>query len=166
MDIEKKLFGIGLPRTGATSLAEALRILNYKDQNYCFLTNTNTSDKTENSRLFQIDNSYFKVYQQLFSANNNSKFILTTRNNSSWKKSMSRSVYDRNLLPHVSKYRKDVESFFNKNNAKKQLLIIDLFELSDEEKWKTLCNFLEIKNTPVRLFPHINIRLPIGYYGQ
>ena len=160
MDIEKnKLFGIGLPRTGATSLAEALRILSYKGQNYCFLTNTITSDKTENSRLFQIDNSYYKVYQQLFLANSNSKFILTTRNNSSWKKSMSRSEFDINLLPGVNQYRRDVESFFNKNNARKQLLIIDLFELSDEEKWKTLCNFLEAKTTPVRPFPHINITL-------
>ena len=37
MDIEKnKLFGIGLPRTGATSLAEALRILIIKARTIVF----------------------------------------------------------------------------------------------------------------------------------
>lgn len=159
MKNHQKLFGIGLPRTGSTSLAEALRILSYKGSNFCSLNNIHTSDETEAKKSFEIDNSFFKIYQHLFKKNPNAKFILTTRDNSSWRKSMSGFEYDNNILPNINKYADEVENFFKSRNAVNQLLLINLSELNNEEKWKRICDFLNEKNIPDITFPHISIKV-------
>jgi len=156
---KKKIFGIGLPRTGSTSLAEALRMLGYKGSNFCSLNNIHTVDKTEEKKSFQIDNSFFKIYQNLFEQNSNAKFILTIRDNSSWRKSMSGFEYDNNILPNINKYKDEVKKFFRSKNAEDQLLMINLTELNDKEKWNMICDFLNEENVPNLTFPHISIKV-------
>ena len=60
------LFGIGLPRTGTTSLAKALRTLGFKGENYCLLSDTTSKD---DQTFFKIDNSYYKSYKELLEDN-------------------------------------------------------------------------------------------------
>ena len=90
-----KIFGIGLPRTGTTSLSKALRALGYEGQNYCLLHDTRTSDRTT---FFEVDNSFYRNFKDIFHGNKNSKFILTTRDRDSWRKSISRFLENSNLL--------------------------------------------------------------------
>ena len=153
------IFGIGLPRTGTTSLAEALRILGIQGSNFCLLNKIYTIDESKNSIAFEVDNSFFKIYQNLFEQNSNAKFILTVRDNSSWRKSMSGFEYDNNILPNINKYNDEVKKFFRSKNADDQLLMINLTELNDKEKWNMICDFLNEENVPNLTFPHISIKV-------
>ena len=164
-----KLFGIGLPRTGTSSLAKALRVLGYNGENYCLLNDNRTTDKR---KFFEVNNSFYKNYKQLFFDNKDSKFILTTRDSSSWSNSIAKflkhsSIERTYMLPNVTKYTQEVMKFFNDQGAINQLLVIDLFDESCDCscKWKNLYEFMrEPYSPPPRVvynyndldkFPHV-----------
>ena len=158
-----KIFGIGLPRTGTTSLSKALRALGYEGQNYCFLHDTRTSDRTT---FFEVDNSFYRNFKDIFHGNKNSKFILTTRDRDSWRRSISRFLESSNLLnykkalPDITEYTEEVEKFFKNHGAEDQLLTFDVFDESCNSgcKWKKLSDFLKIEVTRKDLpFPHANL---------
>ena len=164
-----KIFGIGLPRTGTTSLASALRILGYRGSNYCMLKDegsTDTNIKQKNS--FQVNNSYYDIYQELYNEDEASKFILTIRDRDSWKASISAlsskgfqtwlgtAVFPwrqdtkdyRTILPDITEYNQEVMKVFNDRGALSQLLVVDLFDVGCDCscKWKNICDFLGIKS--------------------
>ncbi|MBX4205692.1 hypothetical protein KW795_00670 [Candidatus Microgenomates bacterium] len=165
-----KIFGIGLPKTGQTSLAFAMTILGYKTHQYPYTpTQIAKSD-------FVLDLPVTIDYKNLDKQYPGSKFIMTIRDYDSWIDSM-RNHYRR--YPASKRYKqqldfrqkfwgtihfnkklmtekyyehhKDVDKYFNKR--KKDLLIINII---DGDKWKKLCNFLG-KKIPKRKFPRENI---------
>ena len=164
---ENKIFGIGLPRTGTTSLAKALRLLGYGGKNYCLLNDNGTTDKSEQSKrfiAFDVNNSFYKNYEQLYFDHKQSKFILTTRDSSSWKNSVSKILKSKKstdhciVLPNITNYIQEVMKFFNDRGSLNQLLVVDLFDTTCDSscKWKNLCDFLTLERPEsLPLFPHI-----------
>ena len=162
----KNIFGIGLPRTGTSSLAEALRTLGYSGENYCILQNKREKDTLVpyDTFSFKVDNSFFNIYKELFYGSLDSKFILTTREADTWKKSIDNflSVTNINNLPHISTYTQEVLKFFSDRGALHNLLVVDLFDNTCDSmcKWKNLYEFLEIDSQisiikMLKTYPHV-----------
>lgn len=165
-----KIFGIGLSRTGTSSLTYALRILGYKACH--FPTNLNVALEEYEALT---DTPIARDYKQLDKLYPGSKFILTTRELKSWLNSMERHFllhpadqkeswvlklrmdlyqtvnFDSNLL-EKSYYRhlNDVKKYFK--DRENDLLIMDI-TLGDS--WNILCPFLS-KIIPIDDFPKIN----------
>jgi hypothetical protein len=166
----KKIFGIGLPKTGQTSLATAMGTLGYKTIQYPY----NSSQIKNND--FALDLPIVINYKKLDKKYQNSKFILTTRNLDSWIRSM-RNHYRR--YPASNRYKEqlafrlkfwgttrfseklmtqkyyehieDVNKYFK--GRKKDLLIINIVA---GEGWKKLCPFIG-KKIPRKRFPRENV---------
>ena len=85
------IIGIGLPRTGTTSLAKFLRNLGFLGKNFCIIHGNRENDCPEmGKKNFFIDNSAFRNFRQnLLNSNQQTKFILTTRDKKSWKESIN-----------------------------------------------------------------------------
>ena len=156
------IFGIGLPRTGSSSLAKALRTLGYKGENYCMLQN---QEFKEEKPSFRVDNSFFNIYKELFLEYPNSKFILTTREDNSWRESINKfsMITKSNAgLPHINIYTQEVLKFFSNCGALRNLLVVDLFDnnCNCECKWKNLYEFLGFDSQipmikKLGIFPHV-----------
>jgi len=171
----EKIFGIGLPKTGQTSLALAMQTLGYKTVQYPY----KSSQIIKND--FAIDLPVTIKYKNLDKKYPNSKFILTTRDFDSWLESM-RNHYRRS--PASKRHKKqlmfrlefwgtvnfnkklmtkkyyehieDVNQYFRKK--KKDLLVINI---TAGEGWKKLCPFIG-KKIPRKPFPKENV----GKYKQ
>jgi hypothetical protein len=163
-----KIFGIGLTRTGTTSLAEALRILGYSvkhlPMSYHDIKIHDASTDTTVAARFPILDVFYP----------NSKFILTTRDKDSWidsAASLIRNnhdplwllegrailyktvVFERNkFLDAYDNYQDFVTNYFK--NRPNDLLILSL---NDTNKWEKLCNFLN-KSIPNVKYPYLNKR--------
>jgi hypothetical protein len=149
-----KVIGIGLPRTGSTSLSECLGILGYAGEHYCEIFGSINS-QYKNNKKYIINNSYYKNIEEVILNNKNSKFILTTRNDAEWEKSIKKFI-NINKLIYPSIYEDKVYNIFLKNNILNNLLIINLFDLNEINKWKNICYFLN-ENIPNKPFPHIKL---------
>lgn len=171
------IFGIGIGRTGTTSLAQALKILGYKGVDY-------PNPKQLHEFIFEkkyefgtdIPFSYnFKFFDKEFPR---SKFILTIRPNvqewlssvenkhkekpiekmKPWEKKYRYQMYKRydydeyNQLFTLCSHYLDVLNYFK--NRKNTLLI---YNIVDGDGWEPLCQFLN-KSIPKKKFPKANIR--------
>jgi len=173
----RKVFGIGLCRTGTTSLAQALRFLGYDCVHWplsmkSIIEHEASCDITVSCRYKELD--------KLFPG---SQFILTVRSEDDWVTScmaffghVLRASADEPLLlggefateakkrlfgdgalddPKICreayrKHRKDVEEYFGER--KEDLLVYDV-----REGWGSLCSFLK-KSIPDFVFPKLNAR--------
>ena len=169
-----KIFGIGLPRTGTTSLCAALGILGYKALH-------NPLDFRKRQYQGKLDfhgdwdaltNFGEHIYPQLDGFYPNSKFILTYRDKEKWLKSMKwlhQEKKDREIANKIrietfgcQKFHHEIYShvydlhyknaldYFNDREC--DLLIVN-WEKGDG--WKELCGFLG-KDMPTVPFPHKN----------
>ena len=142
------IIGIGLPRTGTTSLAKFLRNLGFFGKNFCVIHGNRENDLIKmEEKTFLIDNSAYRNYKQkLINSNRETKFILTTRDKKSWKQSinnMEEKKYDiPKDLPDINMYLKEVIEFFKSNNLINRLLVIDLNNIDMQR----IYSFLEIEN--------------------
>ncbi len=182
---ETRIFGIGLSRTGTTSLTKALSILGLKTQHYPNDKTTqhelrtgqyNLSILREEQALTDIPVAPF--YAQFDRLYPQSKFILTTRPTASWLGSMEnhfrlyvdyrRDDFDDFVLAcvygslHFNPDRFAYVKELHENNCRihftgrpEKLLVLDLLESTDP--WGQLCNFLGCA-VPDQLFPHENKR--------
>lgn len=98
-NIKSKIFGLGLSRTGTTSLGAALNKLGIKTIHYPHDETTQRELLSGTGKLsllnrYQgiVDISVVPFYRQLDRAYPNSKFILTIRKKESWLKSVSKSL--------------------------------------------------------------------------
>jgi len=175
----KKIFGIGLSRTGTTSLTRALEMLGYKASHW-------EDHDTINQHIIQnqfelpllkhydalVDNPIPSIYQELDQAYPGSKFILTTRDYESWIKSVKQHHLvnvgpdnpsfntalcfgtwyfdEKKFKRKYEEHEEEVKNYFK--GRKEDLLIIDI---CTGEGWEKLCPFLE-KAKPKRPFPHKN----------
>jgi hypothetical protein len=164
-----KIFGIGLTRTGTTSLTEALKVLGYSvkhlPMSYEDIKNHDASTDTPVAARFPILDVFYP----------NSKFILTTRDKDIWIESAASLVrtendplwllegrailyntvvFDRDkFLSAYDNYHNFVYNYFK--DRLKDLLVLDL---KDQNKWEKLCNFLEKPILNIE-YPHLNKRV-------
>lgn len=163
-----KIFGIGLTRTGTTSLTQALKMLGYSSihcpHSYAQIHYHDASTDTPVAARFPIlDHKY-----------PNSKFILTTRNKDTWidsAASLTRNkhdllwklegrltlwkslIFDREkFLTGYDVHHKFVMDYFH--DRPEDLLILPI---EQENKWDVLCSFLN-KDIPQYEYPHLNRR--------
>ena len=142
------ILGIGLPRTGTTSLTKFLRNLCFSGENFCVIHDNRENDLVKiKEKSFLIDNSAYRNYKQkIINSNLETKFILTTRDKKSWKQSINRMKTKKlNIpkdLPDINLYYIEVTEFFKSKKLINRLLVIDLNNINMEK----IFNFLEIEN--------------------
>lgn len=160
----KYIYGIGLPRTGTTSLGGALSLLNIKGESICILNKCSRKSNNNNSNdsyFYSVENDFYKNIDNPktldFFVNN--KFILTNRDCKTWKQSIEKFKYSNekeyNYLEKINPddYKELIIKLFKKHNCSSNLLIINIFETSHEILWKSIIEFLELDiNNYINLF--------------
>ena len=174
-----KIFGIGLPRTGTTSLSQCLQHLGYTHVKYRedllmdiainkSLTNAfQTIDKFDSCS----DLPWPLIYQELDKQFIDSKFILTVRKDSeTWINSYSFLVRKRpNTKPrelvygysspvnheadYINKYERHNQNVRDYFKGEPNKLLVCCWELGSG--WSEVCSFLD-KEKPGVEFPHTN----------
>lgn len=140
----KIVYGIGLPRTGTTTLSKALDILGFVGSNYCMLTNTTFPDNYYDNcfmeeNIYRVDNSIFKRTSDirvLVSKVDNGYFILTDRNKRDWLNSIAK-FDNSDLAINIEEYKEYIKNMI----PAERLLIINW---SDGKSWEKLCGFLDV----------------------
>lgn len=177
MSSQAKIFGIGLPRSGTTSLSFAALQLGYKTCHA--ITMPETIERAE--ALF--DTPIWADYQELDRRYPGSKFILSWRHPEAWQRSFVRNLgpylkmlrdpksfvleIDRrsylkifgsendstpeHLLACYRQHRAEAERYFA--SRPEDLLILPLDDMPDP--WEPLCRFLG-RNRPDMEFPRSN----------
>lgn len=175
-----RVFGIGLNKTGTSSLGKALEILGFRKHKGCDWELTRQWSENEISRILEVanENNNFEdwpwplVYKEVFTKFPDSKFILTLRDSpDSWYKSLCKHALRTGptefrkriygyYMPHdfrdehiqfYNEHKKQVISFFNEH-APENLLVISF---SDGGNWNKLCKFLDVE-IPKKRFPVVN----------
>jgi len=171
-----KVFGIGMFKTGTTSLGRCFEILGYKTlhgpwwpENQMILDpwyrnpkawpqyHNNLKALTQDFEAFQ-DYPWMFLYEELDSWYPDAKFILTARDSEAvaesdlrmWKRMGMKSIPPKQQFidRYQDHYHQVIKYFKNKDN----LLIVNLAAGDD---WDKICNFLD-KPIPNRPFPHLN----------
>jgi len=175
-----KIFGIGLNKTGTSTLGECARILGYRSKScdrkllHDVIVKKDFSDLTDIVDQYDLfeDWPWPLIYKELDQMFPGSKFILTTRKNEDiWLESLKKHSMRRDPVhnsrkmaygysyphgheeEHLEIYRKhnsEVRSYFE---AREKNFIELCWEKGDQ--WERLCRFLgdEIPSTQ---FPHAN----------
>lgn len=149
-----KIFAVGLPRTATTSLASALEILGYKTLHQCYiidgtyLWNEIIRDVDNNDAI--VSTCFHCFYKRLNIHYPNSKFILTVRDKSSWKKSLLNYSPTYNQ-PDPNNYTERIINYFN--NDPNKLLIMNI---CNGDGWNKLCSFLKCSIPCNTAFPWEN----------
>lgn len=170
MTIKTKIFGIGLPRTGTTSLALALKSYGIQTIHFPFGLYDHGLDAhiAEQYTAF-VDTPVPMLYKQLDQRWPGSKFILTTRDRKEWLQSMKwlrtegrkiwqpdpkreeykqafygTNSFDRELLAATyDRHHRDVHRHFE--GRERDILTIDITESQDTHR---LVDFLGLSNDP------------------
>ncbi len=173
-----KIFGIGLQRTGTTSLYFALKELGIKTAPNAIPLFYNQQDKIIWQYDAFMDNPIPLLYQELDQLIPECKFILTTRSKDAWLKSVQWLFEQelKTLNTELQKVANDIhQSFYGTQqfdwnifstkwqdyhqgvlhyfeDRKDDLMVLDI---ESEIKWDPLCQFLN-KKVPKKPFPHKN----------
>ncbi len=180
--MESKVFGIGLNKTGTTTLSKCLIELGY---NHMSARRDLLKDwfNGDFEQLFQVcdeydsfdDWPYSLAYKELFYRyGDTGRYILTIRSlPETWLRSLKNHSLQTNPVEHCrllaygynyphgferqhinfyEKHTSDVIAFFQKNDAVHLLKVI-CWEKGDD--WQSLCSFLN-KHVPKMEFPHSN----------
>jgi hypothetical protein len=185
LDPDIRIFGIGLSRTGTSSLTKALRILGVETVHYPNDKTTQQELKAGNYNLSVLrrvqaltDIPVSPFYAQFDSLFPSSKFILTTRSTDSWLRSM-----ENHFRLYVEHRRDDFDDFvfacvygslhfsperfayvkeLHESNCRRyfadrpdRFLVLDLLEADDG--WLKICEFMDLP-VPSEGFPHENKR--------
>ena len=186
MEAEKpKIFGIGLSRTGTSSLAKALEILGYKTMDFPGKNmpkyapgdlSSIEADLLENYEAL-TDTPIPSLYKQLDAKYPGSKFILTVRDMDSWLLSCKRHFTEKLAEKHnpvlnevhndiyecavfdEKKFRKGYDRFVKDvlSYFKKRRQDLLVMNICTGEGWEKLCPFLN-KPVPPEPFPDTNIQ--------
>ena len=179
---QSKIFGVGLSKTGTTSLARALEILGYKTRDYLGVTRYSSGDLSSidldeidaNDAL--TDTPIPSFYRELDAHYPDSKFILTVRDMAGWLKSCKKQftgklaekqseasnqlfmdLYECTVF-NEQKFRRGYENFTSSvhqyfKNRPHDLLVMDIAAGDD---WEKLCSFLNVP-IPDIPFPRANV---------
>tara|TARA_B100002019_G_C21076057_1_gene501432 strand:- start:50 stop:667 length:618 start_codon:yes stop_codon:yes gene_type:complete len=172
-----KVIGVGLQKTGTSSLRTAYDILGLERGHWGADRLTTINDAELLSKTIEIthgvqacaNNPWPKYYRELSETFPNAQFILTVRDEVDWAKSCSKYFQDRDwpeldwfygvghyagnedvFLDRYRQHNRDVQDFFQGQPGR--LLV---FNPTEGEGWKELCDFIgvEVPNVP---FPHSN----------
>jgi hypothetical protein len=171
----KKVFAIGFPKTGTTSINRALTTLGYKVKGHFGLKDPDISRNVYETAFHFVDQydafedaPWCYIYKELDKKYPESKFILTLRPTEQWiksivnnfirAKSMNEWIYGArcpqgNEVLYITRYErhnKEVLEYF-KDRADDILV----FQLTEGDGWKKLCQFLH-KDIPTVEFHHEN----------
>jgi hypothetical protein len=176
--MKKYVFGIGLPKTGTTSLAAALNVLGVPTvHDSAKLKPIAAAAFAKNQNLFEssgLDTEYQgfadfageRYYETLYTQYPNSVFIYTKRYFPEWFKShgkmlrqmreqqMTSEELSRCYLQMVEKYfqkTEEIQNFFR--DKPHQYLELDI---CGGDGWEPLCNFLDLPIPDNTAFPHLN----------
>ena len=179
-----KVFGIGLSKTGTTSLKDALDLLGYKaihNPSY-MLSFEDGVLSLDYEKVKQYDAltdiQIARFYRELDVMFPGSKFILTTRELNGWLESCKNHFNEhRNTAPNVQAL--DIEMYgtdlfdidkFKQAYSRHYNETIDYFsgrdgdflmlDISEDNKWMKLCGFLDIP-IPDESYPVRNKAIPI-----
>lgn len=182
-----KVFGIGMPRTGTTSLNAALEVLGFSSLHFAHDETTIRELRDGNYRLSVLDRydaltnlPACSVYPQLDTAFPGSKFILTVRGIDDWLASCESSWFNkpdsvpepgsmrefyRTLLYGCNRYHRErfrwvAESHINLVHtyfSGQKAHQLLTIDLTAGEGWEALCAFLGVE-VPSSPFPHANRR--------
>ncbi len=179
---QSKIFGIGLSKTGTTSLARALEMSGYRTRDYLGITRYSAGELSSinldeiNSNDAFTDTPIPSFYKVLDTEYPNSKFILTTRNMDGWLKSCKKQFTQKHADKQSTasnrlfmdlygctvfdehKFRLGYDRFINDalhyfRDRPQDLLILDI---AAEEGWEKLSPFLG-KPVPDTPFPKSNV---------
>jgi hypothetical protein len=162
-----KIFGIGLNKTGTTSLTEALNILGIKTLHYEGIRKSIEFERKNNLKILSTlkeyrgftDSPIPYLYKKLDKEYLNSKFILTIRPLNSWLKSRIKHAKRKNhylkncffiYKKRWENHNKEVLDYFK--DRPNDLLVMNICK---EDGWEKLCPFLGIP-IPDIPFPHLN----------
>ena len=173
-----KIFGVGWPKTGTSTLRRCFVILGYTHKGYCEALFENLDQAVRVARKFDTfqDLPWYLYYKELDQIFPGSKFVLTIRDSAKWLKSyrnmlakqdpqrkpvldaVRRKIYDLpfpdveddHLIERYERHNFDVVTYFA--GRSEDLLLVNWEEGDD---WKPLCYFLG-KTIPSRPFPHEN----------
>lgn len=174
-----KIFGIGLEKTGTTTLQHCLKYLGYSNEG-CGLKLLRQIKEGDFTETFSIVDRYDSfadwpwplIYQELDKRYPHAKFILTTRKDSStWLNSLKKFVKQRKGSPESRKliygyempfgHEQEYIAFYKGHNQQVREYFIarsdDFLEVCWEtgSDWRQLCDFLG-KEIPDIAFPHAN----------
>lgn len=165
---QSKIFGIGLAKTGTTTLTEALRILGYSAVHYPVgLQGIEEYDAA-------TDNPIADTFEMLDRTYPGSKFIYTVRQRDEWLRSCKThwarfvdkreeakelrerlygtAEFDEELFVKAyDRHEKRVRDYFSDRPA--DLLVVNL--CSGNNEWAPICSFLD-REVPDSPFPHLN----------
>lgn len=174
--MKTKVFGIGLQKTGTSSLGKVLKTFGYNvnQTDYVMMTKLMEGDKepirqrAEEFDGFE-DNPWPIVYKDLDNWFPGSKFILTIRDKDNWLKSIIKHYGKKTFefeqwyygvdypigneavyVDKFEKHNKEVLEYFK--DRPDDLLVVD-WEKGD--KWDKICPFLGVE-IPSEPFPHLN----------
>ena len=181
--MKKKIFGIGLNKTGTSSLGKYFCLLGYKL--YCKPNIRNIKIKKNNiNKVYKIADKFeiFEdwpwplIYKELYFKYSSIKFILTIRKDEEeWFDSLVRHskrtgsteqrlvIYgyynpnENNKIEHITIYQNHINNiinFFRENNPYR-LLILNTSDLDKEEKIYKFIDKYYDKNNYIK-YPHIN----------
>ncbi len=175
-----KVFGIGLNKTGTTTLAKCCSLLGYRGTSYDRKLLEEVQLKDDFSRIEQIveqhdlfeDWPWPLIYEQMDKRFPGSKFILTVRKDSdTWLNSLKHHSMRTHPLNHSRKvaygynyphgHEAEHLKFYNQHNQAIRSYFKDrrndFIELCWEtgDGWKELCTFLGVP-VPDLVFPHAN----------
>lgn len=177
-----KIFGIGLSKTGTTSLAHALEILGYKTKDYPGITRYRAGDLASidlsvvDAHDALTDTPIPSFYRELDRQYPNSKFILTVREKDGWLKSCKKQFNEKlaarqneahnqlfmDLYGCVvfdeEKFSRGYDRFVSGvleyfKDRPQDLLVLDI---TSGEGWEKLCPFLG-RPIPDIPFPKANV---------
>jgi hypothetical protein len=175
-----KVFGIGLNKTGTTSLGHALEILGQQKHISCNSRLTKYWANNNLSPIISIAEKYDNfedwpwplVYKELYNEFEDAKFILTKRSSAEkWYESLCkhslktgptefrRLIYGHSMpqgfktehIQFYNRHNKEVIKFFQQNAPDKLLVI----SFEDGNNWQKICGFLN-KEIPKIEFPLLN----------
>lgn len=146
------IFGIGLPKTGNTSLATFLRKHGLTGVQYPSRSDWENLEKFD----FVVDTPCNLYFQELYQRFPQAKFVLTHRNEIDWRRSWVKHIQRREYsrlndwekinrialtkrLNSAHQHRETVKRFFQAHN--RQSLFI--FDLDNKDK-EGLCEFLDL----------------------
>lgn len=173
-----KIFGVGWPKTGTSTLRQCFIILGYTHKGYSEDLFDNVYQATRAAARFETfqDLPWYLYYKELDQDYPGSKFVLTIRDSNRWVSSYRnalakqepslrraldetrRKIYgvpfpdvkDEQLIERYERHNTEVRLYFR--DRPDDLLIVD-WEKGDG--WKQLCSFMK-REAPRRAFPHAN----------
>ena len=168
-----KIFGLGLSRTGTTSLTHALKVVGYNVIHYPI----NKKILFDSNNDGASDIPVIAYYKELDKKFPNSKFIYTIRDKEEWLDAMDRYLerkkyriighwgreirtavygqmeFDRGVFAtKYDEHDNDVRAYFA--DRPQDLLVLNI---CSGDGWEKLNKFLNITNKNVGAFPHENI---------